>query len=322
MIVDCAVYVEGRRRGERLGLDEAVTAARADDGFVWVGLFEPSMDELDDLAQEFDLHPLAVEDAVHAHQRPKLEVYGDTVFVVLKTATYIDSEEVIELGEIMLFVGAGFVVSVRHGPGPLKSLRTMMEADPERLRCGPSAVLHGVIDQIVDDYQRVQGDLDRDIDQIEEQVFSGDGRDHAERIFKLKREVVDFRRSVRPLIPAIDQLHAGKVPGIDPSLAEWFRDVHDHLLRVSDHLDGVDSLLDGALDANLAQVGVRQNSDMRKISAWVAIAAVPTMIAGIYGMNFDHMPELGTRYGYYVVMVVMALSCFGLYRNFKTRGWL
>jgi len=280
------------------------------------------MDELADVAAEFGLHPLAVEDAVHAHQRPKVEVYGDTVFVVLKTATYIDHQEVIELGEIMLFVGAGFVVSVRHGPGPLGTLRATLEHDPERLRGGPSAVLHGVIDQIVDGYQRVQIDLDVDIDQIEAQVFSHDGHDHAERIFKLKREVVDFRRSVRPLIPAVDDLRTGAMPGMDTSLADWFRDVHDHLLRVAEHLDGLDSLLDGALAANLAQVGVRQNADMRKISAWVAIAAVPTMIAGIYGMNFDHMPELGTRYGYPGVLAFMAAACVGLYRNFKHRGWL
>jgi magnesium transporter len=317
------VYEAGSRILSAVDLDAAVAASReGTDRFVWVGLFEPTMEELDSVATHFDLHPLAMEDAVHAHQRPKLEVYGDTVFVVLKTARYVDKDEIIELGEIMLFVSPRFVVSVRHGAGDLAALRATMEEDPERLRAGPSAVLHGVIDRVVDDYQRVQFELDEDIDDIESQVFAGGGRDHAERIFRLKREVLDFRRGVHPLIPAVEHLMERRVPVVDDALSHWFRDVHDHLLRVGDHLDLVDNLLDGALSANLAQVGVRQNEDMRKISAWVAIAAVPTMIAGVYGMNFEHMPELDTRYGYFVVVGLMLLACGGLYRNFKQRGWL
>jgi magnesium transporter len=324
VIVDCALYTDGRRTPGTLDFETAVTAARrADDAFVWVGLYEPAMAELAELAREFSLHPLAVEDAVHAHQRPKLDVYGDTLFVVLKTATYVDSEEVVSLGEVMLFVGPDFVVSVRHGDhNALDGLRATLEADPERLRCGTAGVLHAVVDHVVDGYEPVLVGLDADIDEIEEQVFSGDGRDHAMRVFKLKREVLDFRRGVRPLIPAVRELAAGGVPGIDVELSESFRDVLDHLLRVTDHLDGLDALLDGALSANLAQVGVRQNEDMRKISAWVAIAAVPTMIAGIYGMNFEHMPELSTRYGYFVVLALMAVACLLLYGSFKRREWL
>jgi magnesium transporter len=324
VIVDCALYVDGKRDPGDHDFETAVrTAQSTDDAFVWVGLYEPTHEELDDLAREFSLHPLAVEDAVHAHQRPKLEVYGDNVFVVLKTATYVDHEEVVELGELMMFVGDRFVVSVRHGRhGSLADLRKALEADVSRLACGPSAVLHAVVDHVVDQYDTVLVGLDVDIDQIEEQVFSGDGRDHAQRIFKLKREVLGFRRAVQPLLDPLSDLAAGRVPRIDPALGDWFRDVHDHSLRTSDHLDTLDNLLDGVLSANLAQVGVRQNEDMRKISAWAAIAAVPTAIAGIYGMNFRNMPELETRYGYYIVLVLMVVACVWLYGNFKRRGWL
>lgn len=324
MIVDCALYVDGGRTGGRLDLDAAVTEARARPGaFVWVGLYEPTADELVDLAKEFDLHPLAVEDAVHAHQRPKLERYGDTLFLVLKTGTYVDHDEVVALGEVMLFVGRSFVVSVRHGAhGELGELRAELEADPDRLRCGPAAVMHAVLDQVVDGYETVLAGLDVDVDQIEEQVFSGSTGDNSQRVYKLKREVIEFRRAVLPLVPPVGQLADGTVPDVDTDLAEWFRDVHDHLLRVADHLEGQSSLLDSVLSANFAQVAHRQNEDMRKISAWVAIAAVPTMVAGIYGMNFDHMPELRWRYGYPLVLVVLAVSCFTLWRYFKRQGWL
>jgi magnesium transporter len=324
MIVDCGLYVDGRRVPGDHDFERAVAEAKSNPGaFVWVGMHEPTVAEFGDLAREFDLHPLAVEDAVHAHQRPKLDVYGDTVFLVLKTAAYVDHEEVVELGEVMVFVGQDFVVSVRHGQhGSLKDVRHAIEADPEKLRCGPTAVLHAIVDAVVDHYDLVAADLDVDIDEIEVEVFSSDGRDHAERIFKLKREVLDFRRAVQPLIGPLDDLVAGRLPVLDRKLGAWFRDVEDHAKRTADHLDTIDNLLDGVLSANLAQVGVRQNEDMRKISAWAAIAAVPTAIAGIYGMNFRHMPELETRYGYYVVLVLMLVACWWLYGNFKRRGWL
>jgi magnesium transporter len=324
MIVDCALYEGGRRSPRALPFHEAFETAQHRPGdFVWVGLFEPTAEELEDLAQEFELHPLAVEDAVHAHQRPKLERYGDTIFLVLKTATYVDPEEVVALGEVMLFVGEGFVVSVRHGDhGELSDLRQRLEADPDRLAHGPTAVVHAVLDAVVDRYEQVLAGVDGDIDEIEAQVFSTERVDHAQRIFKLKREVLDFRRAVRPLLPPVEQLASGKVPGIETGLGEWFRDVHDHLLRVWDHVESLDAVLSSALSANLAQVGVRQNEDMRKISAWVAIAAIPTMIAGIYGMNFEHMPELGTYWGYPMALALMAGSCFLLWRWFKRQGWL
>jgi magnesium transporter len=316
--VDCAVYEGGRRLAESVPLHEAYERARRDRGsFVWLGLHEPSFEELEEAAKVFGLHDLAVEDAVHAHQRPKVERYGDTLFVVLITARYVDPDEVVETGELMLFIGNSFVVTVRHGAASaLAETRRSLERESERLGHGPESVLHGVMDRVVDDYHHVVDGLDRDIDEIEVQVFDSARLNHAERIFKLKREVLDFRRAVRPLVEPLEDL-AEEGP-----LGAYFRDIHDHVLRVAERVDAYDAILASALSANLAQVGVRQNEDMRKISAWVAILAVPTMIAGIYGMNFDHMPELGWQYGYAVVVGVMAVACSALFLFFKRRGWL
>jgi magnesium transporter len=264
-----------------------------------------------------------VEDAIKAHQRPKIEIYGDSLFVVLKTAVYDDVREEVELGDIMLFVGERFVVSVRHGQHTaLADVRRSLEADPDRLGQGPSAVLHAILDRVVDDYEQVLDSLDVDIDQIEHEVFSNEQLDRSARIFGLKREVVDFRRAVRPLIEPLQAFEDGRVLRVDPELGHWFRDVLDHVLRVVDRVEGMDSILTDALNANLAQVGVRQNEDMRKISAWVAMAAVPTMVAGIYGMNFEHMPELDEPWAYPLVLGVLVLACVNLYLLFKRRGWL
>jgi magnesium transporter len=285
-------------------------------------LHEPTAEEFQNTAETFDLHPLAVEDAIHAHQRPKLERYGDSLFVVLKPAIYVDSNEVVDVGQVMVFLGPDFVVTVRHGrAGALAEVRRQLEADPGRLEWGPTSVLYAIADKVVDDYIGVMRGVDEDIDQIEHDVFSGPTSVHGERIFRLKREVLEFRRAVDPLEPALSELAAGTKP-IDERSADYFRDVHDHLLRVSEHLNTLDALLDSALNANVAQVAMRQNEDMRKISAWVAILAVPTMIAGIYGMNFDHMPELGWVHGYPLALAIMAFACLALYRNFKRRKWL
>lgn len=322
MIVDCGVYVNGRRVDVEAPLPEIVATATEMGGFVWVGLHEPSHEEFDHVAEAFDLHPLAVEDSVHAHQRPKLERYDNSVFFVLKPARYVDTEEVIEVGQLMVFVGEHFVVTVRHGTtASLTDLRGFLEGDPERLRWGPTSVLHALADKVVDDYAVVMRGLDDDIDQIEVEVFSGPKAAHAERIFKLKREVLDFRRAIAPLEPALVELGHGAAP-IHLEASDYFRDVLDHLVRVSESLDGLDALLDSALHANVAQVGMRQNEDMRKISAWVAIMAMPTMIAGIYGMNFEHMPELRWNLGYPFALGLMVSACLVLYRNFKRRNWL
>jgi magnesium transporter len=323
MIVDCAIYDQGKRTSHPTTFEQALAGARDVHGFVWIGLVDPEGPEFDRVAAAFDLHPLAVEDAIHAHQRPKLERYGDTLFMVLKPARYVDSNEVVELGQIMVFLGHDFVVTVRHGfPRELSTIRHELEADPDRLAWGPAAVLHAIADHIVDDYDTVRRGLEDDIDEIEVQVFSGPHSAHAERIFKLKREVLDFRRAVEPLEGPTAALAAGTAGVLDSRADPYFRDIHDHVLRVADRLAGIDALLDSALSANVAQVGMRQNEDMRKISAWVAILAVPTMIAGIYGMNFEHMPELESIFGYPLAIGLMVVACLLLYRNFKRRHWL
>jgi magnesium transporter len=324
VIVDCAVYEGGARREGRLPLEHAHEASRrTPDGFVWIGLDSPDADELAAVSEQFGLHPLAVEDAVHAHQRAKVEVYGGTVFVAIKAARYVDSEEVVELTELMLFLGDRFVVTVRHGESRIfADVRATIQDRPGQLGCGPVGVLHAVLDSVVDDYGAALRGLDGDIDEIEQQVFSVAGVNHAERIYKLKREVLAFRQAVVPLADPLEALLAGRVPHLGPVPLEYFRDVHDHVLRVGERIESVSALLDSALSANLAQVGVRQNEDMRKISAWVAIAGVSTLIAGVYGMNFDHMPELGWAFGYPFAIALMVVSSLVLFRMFRQRGWL
>ncbi len=323
MIVDCAIYEHGVRREGSVELGEAFKNCHNDDRFVWIGLHEPTEEEFDSVRREFALHELAVEDAIHAHQRPKLEVYGDTIFVVLKTARYVDEEEVVEFGEILIFTGEGFIVTVRHGEATsLHDVRGAVEGDKERLKRGPGAVLHAIVDRVVDDYEPAMEGLREDIEQVETDVFSPDRDSSAERIYKLKREVLEFTRAAAPLVAPIDKLAQGRHDLIHPEVREYFRDVNDHLIRVHEQLEGFRELLTSVLTANLTQVSVRQNEDMRKISAWVAIAAVPTMIAGIYGMNFEHMPELGWSIGYPGVLLLMALICATLFRGFKRAGWL
>jgi magnesium transporter len=323
VIVNCAAYRNGLRRDGDLSLDEAGAAAQGNDaGFVWLGVLEPSAEEFEAIAREFDLHELAVEDAIKAHQRPKVELYGETLFVVVKTAQYVDSDEVIEIGELMLFVNPRFIVTVRHGEGELTEVRARIERRPDLLRHGPGMVLYAILDHVVDGYEAAAQGVDVDIQEVERQVFSEDGDNPAERIYKLEREVLDFHAAVVPLAGAVDEITRGHFEVVPDELHDYFRDVHDHLRRVGGRIAGFRELLGSALHANLTQVSVRQNEDMRKISAWVAIIAVPTMIAGIYGMNFDHMPELHWRFGYPMVLVVIAVVCALLYRRFKRAGWL
>ena len=323
-VVDCAVYVQGKRVGGHLDLAQARERARAGDGFIWIGLHQPDAPALQAVAEELGLHPLAVEDAVHAHQRPKLETYGDSLlFVVLKTVRYVDHEEVIETGELMVFMGPDYIVSVRHGQGgDLVRVRDDLEARPELLATGPAAVLYAVVDRVVDGYAPAAAAVEEDVDEIEDQVFGSSRAQPTERIYKLKREVMVFRRAVEPLGAATGALAGGQVRCLDPSTAEYFRDVHDHVLRATDVVSGMDELLDSVLSSNLAQVSMRQNEDMRKISAWVAIAAVSTLIAGIYGMNFAHMPELSWEYGYPYALLLMACSSVALYTGFRRNDWL
>jgi magnesium transporter len=318
-IVDCAVYESGKR-GE-LELDQAHEACERDDAFVWIGLHEPSHEEFDAVTREFNLHELAVEDAIKAHQRPKLERYDDVSFLVLKTAWYVEPDE-IRFGEINLFIGTNFLVSVRHGEGvPLHDVRAKTEGRPDLMRCGPWSVVHAIVDQVVDAYAPVMDALDRDIEEVEQEVFSEDRNNPARRIYELKRESIEFARAVTPLLEPIERMMTGRTR-VPEELDTYFRDVLDHLIRISSHVESQREVLNSVLQSNMAQVTVQQNSDMRKISAWVAILATPTMIAGVYGMNFEHMPELGWELGYPAVVAVMLTACFGLWRQFKKAGWL
>ena len=331
-LIDCGVYVDGIRRTGRCEPSVIDEVRLTGDGFVWLGLHDPDETELAELAQRYDLHPLAVEDALYAeHQRPKLDRYEDTLFAVLKTVRYVHPEspaadvEVVETGEISVFVGRDFVITVRRGePRGLKGLRRSMELDPERLALGPSAVLHAIMDRIVDDYLGVANSMQLDVDAVESAVFGGPGRSRrdAERIYVLKREVLELRRSVAPLQAPLRTLSERPVRLVHPEIREYFRDVEDHLARVTEQIGSFDELLTTIIQANLAQVTVEQNEDMRRISAWVAILAIPTAVAGIYGMNFRDMPELAWRYGYPATLLVIGLICSVLYRGFRRNGWL
>jgi magnesium transporter len=323
VIVDSALYVDGRRTEGRLALDDVPAACLRSGAFVWLGLYEPTNEEFDAVRTAFGLHELAVEDAVKAHQRPKLEVYDDSLFLVLKTARYLDAEERVEFGEILVFVGESFIVHVRHGEATaLSSVRQAVEARDDLLRCGPGAVLHAIVDHVVDDYGPVIAGLENDIGEVELEVFSERGHNPVQRIYMLKREVLELNQAAVPLEEALSALYQRKFEVIHEDIREYFRDVHDHVLKVVGRTGTFSDLLTSVLSANLTAVTVRQNEDMRKISAWVAIAAVPTMLAGIYGMNFEHMPELGWVAGYPLALGTMATACGSLYRLFRRSGWL
>jgi magnesium transporter len=329
-IVDCAIYRDGYREPEQLDWRTAIDTVEASgDGFVWIGMHEPDEAQFAGVAERFGLHPLAVEDVIHAHQRPKIEAYQDTLFTVVKTVHYDDTlpggtAEVVETGEVMVFLGHNFAITVRHGEhGGLHEVRKRLEADPDLLALGPSAVLHAVLDSIVDTYIVVCRALQEDVDEAETAVFTASSRiADSNVIYVLKREVLELRRSTAPLGPVLHHLTHGRLDQIEPRVRDYFRDVDDHLSEVIDRVNGFDDLLTTLVAANLARVSVVQNEDMRKISAWVAIAAVPTMLAGIYGMNFDNMPELHWRFGYPLLLIVMAAFCLTLYRAFKRNGWL
>ncbi|GAA1864453.1 magnesium/cobalt transporter CorA [Actinomadura bangladeshensis] len=323
MIVDKAIYAGGTRSDIDGDISDAFDLAREDgDCFLWIGLYEPDEDEFELVKDELNLHPLAAEDAVSAHQRPKMERYGDTLFVVLKTLTYLDETSDIEVGEIMVFLGRDFVVTVRHGTGnPLGPVRKRLEDDPELLGHGSAGVLYAVCDEVVDRYGLVAHEVEVDIIGLERAVFDPGARDVTADIYSLKREVLEFRSAEDPLVPVMQEIVKGRVAECG-STREYFRDVLDHLLRVDGQVDAHNELLNSVLTAHLALLGKQQNEDMRKISAWAAIIAVPTAIAGIYGMNFDHMPELHWSFGYPLVIVVMAVACVLLFRRLRRSGWL
>ncbi|HEY3506726.1 MAG TPA: magnesium/cobalt transporter CorA [Actinocatenispora sp.] len=329
-IVDCGLYVEGvRQPGQWDYADALAEASRRENAFVWLGLHEPGADEFADIAQTFGLHELAVEDTVKSFQRPKVERYGETTFAAVRTARYVEhaelteTSEVVETGDVMLFIGPTFVITVRHGDAcRLAPVRLELEGKEELLAQGPWAVFHAVVDRVVDLYLDVAAAIEQDIDEVEAGVFGRSGGGRIQRIYQLKRELVEFKRAVVPLARPLNALVSGRIPGVPSEIRRYIRDVADHLSRTVEQVVTFDDLLNSILQARLAQLSVDMNDDMRKIAAWAAMLAVPTAIAGIYGMNFDHMPELHTAYGYYVVLGVMAVICFGLYRIFRRSGWL
>ncbi|MCF6523239.1 magnesium and cobalt transport protein CorA [Streptomyces sp. JJ36] len=364
VIVDCALYRNGRRTADpagTAGLRDALAQARAaDDAFLWIGLYEPTDAELAEVSDAFGLHPLAVEDALRAHQRPKLEPYEDALFLVLKPVTYDDARGRVTADELMLFAGDSFVVTVRHGAAdPLGAVRDRLERDPAMLEHGPTAVLYAVSDAVVDHYLEVASELRADLEELEDEVLAlgqrraraaarrgrngrlrpgrsrgrgAAGRDArrarnggghaAERIYAFKRQVLEFRRACGPLAEPMARLAGSGVPFVHRRARPFFRDVSDHLTRAGEQVEALDRLVSDILSASLAQTGVRQNDDIRRISAWAAIVALPTLVSGVYGMNFTHMPELEWAWAYPAALLLMASGCLVLYRFFRRRGWL
>ncbi len=339
-VVDNAVYVDGRRAAEPESLERTYELLRCQHGrgcMAWIGLYRPDADEVTSVAAEFGLPELAVEDAVHAHQRPKLEHYGDTLFVVLRPARYIDPVEVVEVGELHVFIGEEFVVTVRHAAEPdLAQVRKRLESEPELLRRGPEAVLYGILDRVVDDYLPVVRGLQNDIDEIETQVFGGDPG-ASRRTYQLSREVIEFDRACQPLIGMLDSLAEGfDTHRVDVELQRSFRDVQDHAVRVVERVEAFRQLLANILTVNAALVGQRQNEEItrlteaslkqseevKRISSWAAILFAPTLVGTVYGMNFDVMPELRWTLGYPMALALMLLVSGVLYTLFKRRGWL
>ncbi|MGO1972383.1 MAG: magnesium and cobalt transport protein CorA [Propionibacteriaceae bacterium] len=321
-------YVDGIRQ-DCADLSAASQRARAGEGFVWLGLKEPSDVDLQGFAEEFDLHPLAIEDAVEGHTRSKLEQFGDTLFMVISTVAYIDHEEltdsseIVSTGQMMIFLGAHFVLTVRRGEhAELGGLRQRLEADPQRLGHGPAEVLYAIADKIIDDYLDVVMGFEEDIDEVEERVFSRQGQGEVDRVYQLKRELIEFKRCVNPLGLPLHHLATRSFAAIDEDSRAYFRELSDHHVEAREAVLAFDEVLSTILQAGLARASVADNEDMRKISGWVAIIAVPTMIAGVYGMNFDWMPELHWKYSYFVVLGLMALAMVALYFGFKRNRWL
>jgi magnesium transporter len=333
-MIDCGVYVDGQRLPGKYTHADALAKTRelehqGKEAFVWIGLHEPDEHQMQTVADVFGLHELAVEDAVHAHQRPKLERYDKTLFLVLKTVKYVEHEsvtkarQIVETGEIMIFVGVDFVVTVRHGAhGRLAEVRQRIDASPAVTKLGPYAVMHAIAHQVVDHYLEVTDQIEVDIDAIEEEIFSPRTNTNIECIYLLKREVVELRRAVSPLTTALQRLASEHNDLINTEVRRYMRDVLDHQIQAADRINSYDDMLSSLVNAALGKVAMQQNLDMRKISAWVAIAAVPTAIAAIYGMNFDTMPELHQPWGYPAVLGVMLIICMVLYRTFRRNDWL
>ncbi|MEO6653349.1 MAG: magnesium and cobalt transport protein CorA [Ilumatobacteraceae bacterium] len=326
MLVNAVRYLDGRAtdQGDLGGL---LSQCLHHGGFVWAGVHDPDPAEIENLVSVFGLHPLAVEDVVNAGQRPKVERYDDWLLIVLHTGRYLDEPETVDFGEIQILCNDHSVIVIRRGDAvPLAGVRRKLESRPQALADGPVAAVHAVLDRVVDSYESVLAGLDDDVSEVELDVFADDQRarraDLLERIYFLQREVLETHRAMQPLTSALDSIRNDAIVLDNPGWDEYFRDVADHLQRQVDQLRTLRELISSALSANATQVGLQQNDDMRKISAWVAIAAVPTMIAGIYGMNFEHMPELDSTWAYPAVLALMVVACLTLHRAFRKSGWL
>jgi magnesium transporter len=321
VIIDCAIYRKGHREEtshEAGALADVIAALDETDGFLWIGLYEPTIEELAQFAEPLHLHPLAVEDAVEAHQRPKVERYDDHLFMSIKTVTYTNDN--IETAEINAFLGKHYLVTVRHGQGhDLREVRRRAESDEHELEHGAIAALYAVVDSVVDEYEDVAAELEVDVQEVEESVFSIGRTSDSSRIYRLKRETLEFRRAVVPLREPVQRFALGAMP---EDAQPYFRDIADHLSRVAESIDNTDKLLDNALSAHLAQLSIQQNDDMRKLTAGAALFAIPTAIAGVYGMNFEHMPELTWTFGYPLVLGLIGGLCGYVYLRFKKSGWL
>jgi len=322
-IVNCAVYTDGHRAAD-VDVRDLQDALRQQEGFIWIGLHEPDEDILREVQLQFELHDLAIEDAHRAHQRPKLERYGDSLFVVLRTAQMNLETRRIDFGETHLFVGPRYVVSVRHGSSlSYRDLRRSCERSPQLLRKGPAFVLYALMDFIVDQYFPVVDALEDELQELEERIFGENfSRDISRRIYELRREVLEVKRAVSPLVDISNRLMRIEDEIIPDDTRPYFRDVYDHVIRINDMLDTVRDLLTAALEANLSLTAVSQNDAMKRLTAWAAIVAVPTMVGGIYGMNFKFMPELEWSFGYPIVMGVTVTVCGILFTRFKRTGWL
>ena len=336
-LIDNGIYADGRRVATPATLDETYEAMKAHNGFAWIGMYRPTEDEVRSVAEEFNLHHLPVEDALKGHQRAKLERFDDVVFLVLRPARYLDADERVEFGEVHVFIGRDFVITIRHAESPdLAAVRRRMEGLPDLLALGPEAVLYAILDEVVDEYAPVVAGLENDIDEIEDQLFAGDPA-VSRRIYELFREVMEFQRATHPLLGILDALDAGAAKyKVDEELRRYLRDVHDHVVRVVERADSFRALLQNALTVNATIVGERQNEEMRamtrasltqteevkKISAWAAILFAPTLVGTVYGMNFERMPELSWAWGYPLAMGLMVLGSIALYTVFRLKRWL
>ncbi len=327
MIVESAVYRNGVRDPAISAVEELFTACRAGDAMAWLGLYQPTREELESIGRGFGLHELAVEDAVKAHQRPKLERYDGTLFVVMRPARYIDASETVVFGEVEIFVGPNFVITVRHGDAPeLGRVRRHLEQRPDLLARGPVAIVYGIADHVVDGYEPVVAGLENDIDEIEDEVFSGSAT-VSRRTYELTREVIEFQRATKPLAGILGQLI--DLPGVDDEERRYLRDVQDHAMRIEERVDGFRALLQNILSVHLTletkaltEIAISQNEQVQKISAWAAILFAPTLIGTVYGMNFDSMPELHWRLGYPLAIAMMFAVSIALYAIFKRRRWI